>query len=325
MSLQSTPQALLHERSLRARPTHYCPGCGHGVIHRLVAAVLDDLGIREKAVGVAGVGCAVLIYNYLDCDFQELPHGRAPAGATGIKRTRPDLVVFTYQGDGDLAAIGTAEIVSAAARSEHITVMFVNNCIYGMTGGQLAPTTLVGQRTETTPRGRQPELQGWPIRVAEMLATLEGAVYLERVSVSHPENVKAAYRAVHKAFRYQLEGKGFSLVEFLSPCPTNWGMSPRDAARYVDETVSRYYPLGMIKDQEPVHFAHLVEHPPEDFEGEHMHGFRYEVLAYPTEEELGRPTRHPAPFGRRGGRWTRLTDREHSDAGAPAPETDEET
>lgn len=321
VSLQTPPVAVLHPESLLPRPTHYCPGCGHGIIHRLVANALDDLGIRERTVGVAGVGCAVLIYNYLDCDFQELPHGRAPAGATGIKRAHPELVVFTYQGDGDLAAIGTAEIVHAAARSEHITVIFVNNCIYGMTGGQMAPTTLIGQKTETTPFGRQAEVQGWPVRVAELLATLDGAVYLERVSVTHPENVKAAYRAVRKAFQYQLEGKGFSLVEFLSPCPTNWGLSPRDAARFVDDTVTRYYPLGVIKDQVPVHFAHLVEHPPEDFHMQRMHGFWYEVV---PEEETGHPTDHPQPFGRRGGRWTGLTPDGRPAADAPQPAEEQE-
>jgi len=271
-----------------------------------VANALDELGIRERTIGVAGVGCAVLIYDYLDCDWQEAPHGRAPAVATGLKRTRPDRVVFTYQGDGDLAAIGTAEIVHAAARSEHISVIFVNNCIYGMTGGQLAPTSLVGQRTETTPQGRRPELQGWPMRVAEMLATLDGAVYLERVSVTHPENVKVAYRAVRKAFEYQLEGKGFCLVEVLSACPTNWALSPLEAARHIDEHVSRYYPLGVIKDQVPVHFAHLVEHPPGDFKGQHMHGFRYEIVADLDEDEPGSPG-PPLPFGRRGGRWTALS------------------
>ncbi|MHB9149656.1 MAG: thiamine pyrophosphate-dependent enzyme [Thermoleophilia bacterium] len=325
-SLQTAPVVIQHPESWEGVPTHYCPGCGHGLIHRLVANALDDLGIRERTVGVAGVGCAILIYNYLDVDFQELPHGRAPAGATGIKRVRPDLVVFTYQGDGDLAAIGTAEIVHAAARSENITVIYVNNCVYGMTGGQMAPTTLVGQRSETSPEGRDPALQGHPIKVSEMLATLDGAVYLERVSVTHPENVKVAYRAVRKAFTYQLEGRGFSLVEFLSPCPTNWGMKPVDAMRWIDETVSRYYPLGVIKDQEPVHLAHLVEQPPTAFREDYMHGFRYETVTHATEDELGRPTRRPHPFGRRGGRWVSVdgTDYEPADhdeeeePGAPA-------
>jgi 2-oxoglutarate ferredoxin oxidoreductase subunit beta len=300
----ATPAVVLqHPESLEPVPTHYCPGCGHGIIHRLVANALDELGVREQTVGVAGVGCAVLIYNYLDVDFQELPHGRAPAAATAIKRVRPDRVVFTYQGDGDLAAIGTAEIVHAAARSEHITVIFVNNCVYGMTGGQMAPTTLVGQRTATTPGGRNAVIHGYPIRIAEMLATLDGSVYLERVSVTHPENVKAAYRAVRKAFAYQLEGRGFSLVEVLSPCPTNWGMKPVEAARFVDEHVSRYYPLGVIKDEAPVLLAHLEEHAPLEFGGDQLHGFRYETVFTPVEEELGRPTRHGPPFGRRGGRW----------------------
>jgi len=302
-SQQSPAVVIDHPEGLESVVTHYCPGCGHGITHRLIADVLDDLGVRETAVGIAGVGCAILIYNYLNCDFQELPHGRAPAAATGVKRVRPDLTVFTYQGDGDLAAIGTAEIVHAAARSENITVIYLNNCVYGMTGGQMAPTTLVGQHSQTSPEGRDPTTQGYPIRVSEMLATLDGAVYLERVSVSHPENVKVAHRAIKKAFRNQLEGKGFSLVEVLSPCPTNWGMKPADAMRWIDETVSQYYPLGVIKDEQPVRLAHLVEHPPTDFQGDHVHGFWYETLTHPTEDEQGRSTNRLHPFGRRGGRW----------------------
>jgi len=302
-----TPPVVLDDReALTGARTHYCPGCGHGIVHRLVAAALDELGIRERTVGIAAIGCAVLIYDYLDIDFQELPHGRAPAGASALKRVRPDLVVFTYQGDGDLAAIGTAEIVHAAARSEHITVIFVNNGIYGMTGGQMAPTSLVGQRTETTPEGRNAALQGYPIRVSEMLATLDGAVYIERVSVTHPENVKCAYRAVKKAFTYQLEGRGFSMVEVLSPCPTNWGMKPVDAMRWIDDTMSRYFPLGVIKDQEPVRFAHLVEHPPADYRGGLMHGFHYETPGHALDAEPGGPEQ-PRPFGRPGGRWTSVS------------------
>lgn len=207
-------------------PTHYCPGCTHGIIHRLIAEVIDELGILDKTIGIAPVGCSVLAYDYFACDMFEAAHGRAPAVATGIKRTNPDKVVFTYQGDGDLAAIGTAEIVHAATRGENITTIFVNNCIYGMTGGQMAPTTLLGQVTETTPYGRDHKLAGYPIRVSEMLSTLTGACYVERVSVDSVPNVIKAKKAIKKAFENQLEGKGFSLIEVLSICPTNWGLSP---------------------------------------------------------------------------------------------------
>lgn len=316
-SLVTAPVVTRHPRALESVATHYCPGCGHGITQRLLANALDELGVRERTVGVAAIGCSVLIYNYLDVDFQELPHGRAPAGATGIKRARPDLVVFTYQGDGDLAAIGTAEIVHAAARSENITVIFVNNCVYGMTGGQMAPTTLVGQRSETCREGRDPKLHGYPVRVAEMLATLDGAVYLERVSVTHPENVKAAYRAIRKAFAYQLEDRGFSLVEVLSPCPTNWGMTPSEAVRWIDEVVSRYYPLGVIKDCAPVHFAHLLEHPPAESPGAKLHGFHYETVAGPEADESGRLTRPQQPFGRRGGRWTAISSKDFQPESRP--------
>ncbi|MHC1719999.1 MAG: thiamine pyrophosphate-dependent enzyme [Clostridiaceae bacterium] len=229
--------------------THYCPGCTHGIIHRLVAEVIDELGIIDKTIGVAPVGCSVLAYNYFACDMFEAAHGRAPACATGIKRTNPDKVVFTYQGDGDLASIGTAEIVHAANRGENITTIFVNNCIYGMTGGQMAPTTLIGQVTETSPYGRDAKSTGYPIRIAEMLSTLEGATYIARVSVDTVPNVMKAKQAIKKAFQIQLEGKGFALVEVLSICPTNWGLSPLEAMDWLRANMIPYYSLGVKKDK----------------------------------------------------------------------------
>lgn len=227
--------------------THYCPGCGHGVIHRLVAEVIDELEIREKTVVVAPVGCAVLLYNYFDVDAYEAAHGRAPAIATGCKRVHPELVVFTYQGDGDFAAIGTAEAVHAAARGERITTIFVNNAIYGMTGGQMAPTTLLGQKTTTTPSGRAFEKAGFPIRMCEMIATLLGAAYVARVSVSNPRNVIQAKKAIKKAFETQIKGLGYSLVEVLSQCPTNWHMTPAESTKWVEEAMTKCYPLGEYK------------------------------------------------------------------------------
>ncbi len=229
-------------------PFHYCPGCTHGIIHRLVAEAIDHLGIEGKTVGVAPVGCAVLAYNYFACDMIEAAHGRAPAVATGCKRANPDNVVFTYQGDGDLASIGTAEIVHAAARRENITVIFVNNAIYGMTGGQMAPTSLPGQVTQTSPYGRDVKTVGYPVKVCEMLAQLDGAAYLERVAVNNVKHVRAAKKAIEKAFRNQLEGKGFSLVEVISSCPTNWGMTPQKALEWVESDMIPYYPLGVYKD-----------------------------------------------------------------------------
>ena len=229
-------------------PTHYCPGCTHGVIHRLVAEVIDELEVLDKTIGVAPVGCSVLAYDYFACDMFEAAHGRAPAVATGIKRSNPDKVVFTYQGDGDLAAIGTAEIVHAATRGELITSIFVNNCIYGMTGGQMAPTTLPGQVTETTPYGRDVKIAGYPIQVSEMISTLIGAVYVERVSVDTVPNVIKAKAAIKRAFQYQLEGKGFSMVEVLSICPTNWGLSPDESFRWLRENMIPFYTLGVKKD-----------------------------------------------------------------------------
>ncbi|MGN0582706.1 MAG: thiamine pyrophosphate-dependent enzyme [Oscillospiraceae bacterium] len=230
-------------------PTHYCPGCTHGIIHRLVAEVMDELGIEGNAVGVFPVGCSVLAYNYFECDMVGAPHGRAPAVATGVKRARPDSVVFTYQGDGDLAAIGTCETVHAAARGENITVIFVNNTIYGMTGGQMAPTTMPGQVTQTTPYGREPEIQGYPVRMCEMLSTLDGTALAQRVSVDNPAHIREAKKAIKKAFENQINKKGFSIVEVLSTCPTNWGMSPVDALERVRTEMIPYFPLGVYKDE----------------------------------------------------------------------------
>ena len=228
---------------------HYCPGCTHGIIHRLVAEVIDELGIEGKTIGVAPVGCSVFAYNYFECDMQQASHGRAPAVATGIKRANPANVVFTYQGDGDLAAIGTAETVHAATRGENITVIFVNNAIYGMTGGQMAPTSLVGQVTQTTPYGRKVETQGYPIKVCEMLSTLDGTAYAERVSVDDIKNIKKAKAAIKKAFEYQIDKKGFSIVEVLSTCPTNWGLSPKETITWLRENMMPVYPLGVYKDK----------------------------------------------------------------------------
>ena len=229
-------------------PFHYCPGCTHGIVHRLVAEVLDELGIEGQTVGIAPVGCSVFAYNYFNCDMIEAPHGRAPAVATGVKRANPDKTVFTYQGDGDLAAIGTAETVHVGARGENITVIFINNAIYGMTGGQMAPTTLLGQVTTTSPYGRKKEIQGNPIRVCEMVSTLGGAAYVERVSVDCVKNVVAAKKAIKKAFEVQQQGLGLSLIEVLSTCPTNWGLTPQKALEWLRENMIEHYPLGVYKD-----------------------------------------------------------------------------
>ncbi len=234
--------------SLKETLFHYCPGCGHSLIHRLVAEVIDELGIRERTIGVPPAGCAVLAYNYLDVDMAEAPHGRAAAVATGIKRILPDRVVFTYQGDGDIAAIGTAETVHAANRGERVTCIFVNNAVYGMTGGQMAPTTVVGQETTTSPGGRIPLRDGYPLDLSEMLGIAAGSVYIERTSVSNPKNILKTKKAIKKAFEVQLADKGFSMVEILSPCPTNWKMTPTEAARWVDETMTQFFPLKVIKD-----------------------------------------------------------------------------
>lgn len=233
---------------LKDKQFRYCPGCSHGVLHRIVAETIDRLGIRDRVIGIAPVGCAVFAYDYFDIDMVEVPHGRPPAVATGMKRARPDNIIFSYQGDGDLAAIGTAEIVHAAARGENITVIFVNNGNYGMTGGQMAPTTLPGQKTTTTPLGRDVQTTGHPLRVSEMLATLEGTAYIERVSLDNPKNVLSAKRAIEKAFRNQINGAGFSMVEALSMCPTDWGMVPIQAVDWVRNHMMKYYPIGVYKD-----------------------------------------------------------------------------
>ena len=235
--------------ALTENTLHYCPGCTHGIIHRLVAEALDELGVTGRTIGVASVGCSVFTYNYFNCDMVQAAHGRAPAVATGVKRSDPDKIVFTYQGDGDLAAIGTAETVHSAARGENITVIFVNNAIYGMTGGQMAPTTLPGQVTQTSPYGRDTSKVGFPVKVCEMLSQVDGATYLERVAVNNVKNIKAAKAAIKKAFQNQLEGKGFSLVEVLSTCPTNWGLAPDKALGWLEENMLPYYPLGVYKDK----------------------------------------------------------------------------
>ena len=236
--------------ALSERPTHYCPGCTHGVIHRLVAEVIDELGVRGRTVGIAPVGCAVLAYNYFTFDFQEAAHGRAPAMATGIKRVRPDLIVFTYQGDGDLASIGMGEIIHAANRGEKFTTIFVNNAVYGMTGGQMAPTTMPGQRTTTSASGRDVDDVGMPIKMAELLAALQTPGYIARQTVIKPKYIVRAKKAIKKAFTYQLEGRCFSLVELVSTCPTNWGLTPEEAVKWTEDTLLSYYELGEYKTPE---------------------------------------------------------------------------
>ena len=236
-------------KTLTAKETHYCPGCHHGIIHRLVAEVIDELGIQGKTILVIPVGCSALADEYFDLDTQQAAHGRAPAVATGIKRVHPGKVVFTYQGDGDIAAIGCAEIVHAAMRGEKITTIFVNNAIYGMTGGQMAPTTLVGQVTATSPYGRDASLVGSPIRLAEMLATLDGTKYIARVAVNNPKNMGIAKAAMKKAFEVQLRGEGFAMVEVLSTCPTNWGKTPIKAVKWLEENMIPYFPLGVYKNE----------------------------------------------------------------------------
>lgn len=234
--------------SLAGITTHYCPGCTHGIIHRLVAEVIDDMDIESDTIGVCPVGCSVLAYNYFNCDMLQAAHGRSPAVATGVKRANPDKFVFTYQGDGDLAAIGTAETVHAATRGENITVIFVNNTTYGMTGGQMAPTTLPGQITQTTPYGRDTSVEGFPIRMCEMLSTLDGVAYSERVTVVDPKSITAAKKAIRKGFDFQKNKQGFSIIEVLSTCPTNWGMSPVKAVERLKNEMLPYYPLGVFKE-----------------------------------------------------------------------------
>jgi 2-oxoglutarate ferredoxin oxidoreductase subunit beta len=239
---------LARPESLYDAVTHYCPGCGHGIVHRLIAEVIDELGIREKTIGTAPVGCAVLFYNYMNFDIIECAHGRPPAVATAIKRLMPDRIIFTYQGDGDLAAIGTGETIHAANRGENITVIFVNNATYGMTGGQMAPTTLLGQWTTTTPKGRGNNMEGGPIKVCELLANLDGTKYIERVAVSTPKDVANARRAIKKAFENQIAGVGFSLVEVLSMCPTDWKLGVKESVDFVNEKMKKTFPLGVYKD-----------------------------------------------------------------------------
>ena len=228
---------------------HYCPGCTHGIVHRLVAEAIDELGVEGRTIGIAPVGCSVMAYDYFKCDMIEAAHGRAPAVATGVKRSLPDHVVFTYQGDGDLASIGLCETVSCACRGENVTIIFINNAIYGMTGGQMAPTSLIGQVTQTSPYGRDPKTQGMPIRICELLSSLDAPAFLERVAVNSVAHVRQAKKAILAAFRNQVEGKGFSLVEVLSTCPTNWGLAPDKACQWVEEKMIPFYPLGNFRNK----------------------------------------------------------------------------
>ena len=235
--------------SLKQEPFRHCPGCGHSLIHRLIAEAIDTLGIREKVIGIAPIGCAVFAYDYFNFDMLEVPHGRPPAAATGLKRSLPDRIIFSYQGDGDLAAIGTAEIIHAANRGENISVFFVNNATYGMTGGQMAPTTLPGQKTTTTPSGRNSKVDGYPLRIAELLATLEGPSYIVRTSLDSHMNLVITKKAIEKSFRYQMEGKGFSIVEILSPCPVDWHLLPKDALLWIQKEMIPVFPLRTFTDK----------------------------------------------------------------------------
>jgi 2-oxoglutarate ferredoxin oxidoreductase subunit beta len=235
-------------KSLKKAVFHYCPGCGHSIAHRLICEVIDEMNIQDKAIGVPPPGCAVFAYYYFDVDMVESAHGRGAAVATGIKRAFPEAIVFTYQGDGDLAAIGTAETIHAANRKENITSIFINNAVYGMTGGQMAPTTLSGQKTTTTPYGREDNLEGYPLKMSDIIALVKGAVYVERCAVNSPANIRKTKKAIRKAFQTQIDGLGFSLVEILSPCPTNWRMSPYEAWQWIDNVMTKEFPLGVIKD-----------------------------------------------------------------------------
>jgi len=248
-SLILVRQAFKRPESLKDVPFHFCPGCHHGIAHRLVAEAIDFFGIQAKTIGVASVGCSVFLYDYFDIDVVEAPHGRASAVATGLKRARKDRIVFTYQGDGDLASIGIAEVVHTANRGENITIIFANNAVYGMTGGQMAPTTLLGQKTTTSPYGRDFGQDGYPIRMAEMLATLEGSAFVARVAVNTPPNLMKAKKAVRKAFQMQIDGIGFSFVEFVLACPTNWGLSALEANKRVEDHMIPYFPLGIFKER----------------------------------------------------------------------------
>ena len=235
-------------KSLKRRAFHYCPGCGHSIIHRLICEVIDELKIQEITVGIPPPGCSVFAHNYFDVDMVESAHGRGAAVATGLKRSCPETIVFTYQGDGDLAAIGTTETIHAANRGENITAIFINNAVYGMTGGQMAPTTILGQNTTTSPGGRKQRRDGFPVNLSEMLAIAKGSVYIERTAVNSPANILKTKKAIAKAFRVQMEGYGFSLVEVLSPCPTNWKMEPVEACKWIDEVMAVHFPLGVLKD-----------------------------------------------------------------------------
>lgn len=235
-------------KSLKRKPFHYCPGCGHSVAHRLICEVIDELNLQDKAIGIPPPGCSVFAYHYFDVDMAESAHGRGAAVATGLKRAFPDAIVFTYQGDGDLAAIGTAETIHAANRGENITAIFINNAVYGMTGGQMAPTTMLAQKTTTTPYGRDAGLEGYPIKMSEIVALLKGAAYVERVAVNSPANIRKTKNAIRRAFQVQIDRLGFSLVEILSPCPTNWRMSPLESWQWIDKEMSKEFPLGLIKD-----------------------------------------------------------------------------
>ncbi len=235
-------------RSLKPTPFHYCPGCGHSLVHRLICEVIDEMNLQEKTIGIPPPGCSVFAYNYFDVDMVECAHGRGAAVATGIKRACPEVIVFTYQGDGDLAGIGTAETIHAANRGENITTIFINNAVYGMTGGQMAPTTLLSQKTSTTPYGREKSFEGQPIRMSELLAVIDGAAYLERVAVNSPANVRKTRQAIQKAFQAQIDKAGFSMVEILSPCPTNWRMTPLQAWQWIDKEMTKTFPLGVLKD-----------------------------------------------------------------------------
>jgi len=235
-------------KSLKRTPFHYCPGCGHSIIHRLMTELIDEMNLQDKSIGVPPPGCSVFAYHYFDIDMAESAHGRGAAVATGIKRAYPEGIVFTYQGDGDLAAIGTAETIHAANRGEKITTIFVNNAVYGMTGGQMAPTTLLGQKTTTTPYGRDSKMEGCPLRMSEMLALLDGAVYIERTAVNSPANIRKTKNAIRKAFQVQIDNLGFAMVEILSPCPTNWKMTPLESWQWIDKEMTKEFPLGVIKD-----------------------------------------------------------------------------
>jgi len=242
-------QIFSRPKSLKDVPFRYCPGCHHGLIHRLISEAIDFFHIQDKTIGIAPVGCAVFAYDYFDIDMLEVAHGRPPAAATGMKRARPENIIFSYQGDGDLASIGLAEILHAANRGENITFIFVNNAVYGMTGGQMAPTTLLGQITKTTPSGRNRQIDGFPLRICELLATLDGPVFIERVAVNSPKNIRMARKAIRKAFQAQIDNSGFSLIEVLSACPTNWRMTPLQANQWIDSAMTNTFPLGVYKDR----------------------------------------------------------------------------